>query len=419
MVKQIIDIIVEATFNLLNSEAYKERNKMNKNDFTRNRKLGFKEYILFMFKASKMSLQAGLNMFLRDINKANETYTKQAFSKGRNRIKPEAFKELVDVCVKAFYDCGRYDTFKDYRVMAIDDTKYNLPESAELLNKYGMQGSTNQVQALGSCLYDTLNGMVIDAVFTPYNSNERELAEKHIEQLMEKRTAKDLILFDRGYPSAKLINTLDKQGFKYIMRYNSEFLKKVKPEGEDCIIEYTFSKTGITAKMRLLKVDIGNGNSEMLVTNVFDDEFNVDDFKKLYHMRWGIEEKYKDLKSKLDIENFSGTSDIAVQQDYYATVYLSNLAAAMVVDNKEKIQEHNEISNNKYQYKQNISQTIAELKLNLIELLMETSNLKRSRMLKEITKRLQKELIPIRKGRHYERKKKHYANRFANNKRPL
>lgn len=419
MAKQITEILVEAIHNTLESEAYKERSKMNKNDFTRNRKLSFKEYMFFMFGASKKSLQSGLNMFFKDIKNANETYTKQAFSKGRNRIRPEAFKELIDVSVKSFYDCGRYETFKGYRIMAIDGTKYNLPNSNELLEKYGMQKSTNQVQALGSCLYDTLNGIVIDAAFTPYYSSERDLAEKHFEQLSEKRTAKDLVLFDRGYPSAKLIDTLDRLDLKYVMRCSTEFLKKVETSGNDCIIEHTFARTGITAKMRLLKVSIGDGNCELLITNVFDGEFNADDFKKLYHMRWEIEEKYKDLKTKLDIENFSGTSDIAVQQDYYATVVLSNLAAAMVVDNKEKIKKYNKKSNNKHQYKQNISQTISELKLNLIVLLMETSSFKRSRMLRKINKRLQKELIPIREGRHYERIKKHKSNRFANNRRPL
>ena len=42
-------------------------------------------------------------------------------------------------------------------------------------------------------------------------------------------------------------------------------------------------------------------------------------------MRWGIEIKYDELKNRLQIENFTGTTKIAIEQDFYATIYLSNM----------------------------------------------------------------------------------------------
>ena len=68
--------------------------------------------------------------------------------------------------------------------MAIDGTKYNLPNNAEMKEIYGYQKGTNeQPQALGSCLYDVLNGIVMDALIAPFNANERIFAKHHIEEL--------------------------------------------------------------------------------------------------------------------------------------------------------------------------------------------------------------------------------------------
>jgi hypothetical protein len=38
-------------------------------------------------------------------------------------------------------------------------------------------------------------------------------------------------------------------------------------------------------------------------------------------MRWGIEMKYDELKDRLQIENFTGTTKIAIEQDFYSTIY--------------------------------------------------------------------------------------------------
>lgn len=35
--------------------------------------------------------------------------------------------------------------------------------------------------------------------------------------------------------------------------------------------------------------------------------------------------KFDELKNKLEIENFTGTTKIAIEQDFYASIYLSNM----------------------------------------------------------------------------------------------
>ena len=75
---------------------------------------------------------------------------------------------------------------------------------------YGCQKSTNNlIQPLVSCLTDVLNNVILDGIMAPCNGNGRELAKQHILNLSKIKTDKDIILFDRGYPSAGLMQYID------------------------------------------------------------------------------------------------------------------------------------------------------------------------------------------------------------------
>ena len=185
-------------------------------------------------------------------------------------------------------------------------------------------------------MYDVLNGIIVDALITPWNSNERKLAQFHFNELDKVRTSKELILMDRGYPSSELLDDLDNYGYKYVIRCSEQFSKYLKTKGNDCVIIHKFSK-GNAAKFRVIKLKLDNGDTEVLISNLFSKHFVTEDFREIYHMRWGIEEKYNDLKNKLEIENFAGNSEIAVLQEFYATMFLNNIASMMALDCTEEI----------------------------------------------------------------------------------
>ena len=68
-----------------------------------------------------------------------ETYSKQAFSKGRQRIRPEAFKELSDVAVNDLYSSFPTSTFRGYHLLAVDGSRLDLPTNPELKAQFGEQ----------------------------------------------------------------------------------------------------------------------------------------------------------------------------------------------------------------------------------------------------------------------------------------
>ena len=182
--RKMLVVVVEYLIVLIESREYLLASRQSEKDFTRRRKMSFTNYIWYLLTTAKRSLTSGLQAFVKELNVSWDSYSKQAFSQGRQRIKPEAIKALMSATQERFYQEANYATWKGMRVLAIDGSRYNLPTSEELREHYGIQKSSGeQVQALGSCLYDVLNGLVLDAQLTRVDGNERELAKQHFDVL--------------------------------------------------------------------------------------------------------------------------------------------------------------------------------------------------------------------------------------------
>lgn len=392
--------------------------RRNTKDFIRNRKLSFAMNILLILSSLKHSIQTGIDQFLIDTNTVFDTYSKQAFSKGRERILPEAFKELHRLSREFFYDQADYKTYFNHRILAVDGSKINLPNNKELLKIYGSQKSTNGlIQSLVSCVTDVLNNVILDGVMSRYNSNERELAKQHIENLKEVISSNDIILFDRGYPAAKLMQFINNAGCKYIMRCNSTFLRDLnkKVYENDCVITHNFKKADITLTFRVIMFPISDNSTEILITNILD-EFELSNFKELYNLRWGIEETYNCIKNKFDLESFSGTKPICVLQDFYANLYLYNTLAMLMYDNNKKLAENKE-TQTKYVYKTNENQAVNKIRENLVRAVITENESERNRLFTKVYNQLQKEVVPVRPNRvcNNNRKPKHPFVKFSQN----
>ena len=104
-------VILSICSELLNSYEFLCRSRVSPSHFTRMRKLSFADFMIFIISGAKNTLQGELNHFLDMTNRNTETYSKQAFSKGRNRIRPEAFKELSDTVIQNIYSMADTKTW--------------------------------------------------------------------------------------------------------------------------------------------------------------------------------------------------------------------------------------------------------------------------------------------------------------------
>ena len=146
--EQMYFTLVEIVSNFIQGEDYFNRAIKRQVDFSRLRKMSFPEYIYAILLNVKYSLQAGLYLFFAMMKKGQMDYSKQAFSKGRQRIKPEAIKELYELIATEFYKRAVPHTWNGYQLFGIDGTRLNLPCTDKLAELYGTQVSqgTPQVQ---------------------------------------------------------------------------------------------------------------------------------------------------------------------------------------------------------------------------------------------------------------------------------
>ena len=96
------------------------------------------------------------------------------------------------------------------------------------------------------------------------------------------------------------------------------------------------TQLGIAAaplRLRLLRVSLPGGTTEVLATNLFDAEFfPAHLFKDLYRCRWAVEESFKALKPALRVEQFRTRGVLGVYQEVYArflTLTLASIARAL------------------------------------------------------------------------------------------
>ena len=158
--------------------------------------------------------------------------TQQVFSRARQTIRWEAFAQTPAAMVQGSYE-GEYKQWKGFRLMAIDGSSLQLPHSRELREYFGTQGNE---AAKGSLRYDLENGLIVAAELERADGNEGELAQRHIMELAGpasfRRGHEELILCDRGYPRWELIERLEGQGIRYVMRAQRSFSGEADEAGE-------------------------------------------------------------------------------------------------------------------------------------------------------------------------------------------
>jgi len=337
--------------------------------------------------SSRSSIQRGLDEFYQKINSEDYSIrevTKGAFSMARNKINEWGFQRLNEVCIDFFYERAPYYKWNDFRLLAVDGSRLQLPNHKTIKEEFGeiktgRNGDTPCSMATCSLLYDVLNQVTLDAQIGPYkNSTKKKAGESALlEGHLPKMKTGDLVLFDRGYPSKLLFFKLITQGVDFCMRMKGSWWKEVRTfresDQQEVLVEFELDKKGhkkmegyqraIPKKItcRLIKVVLDTGEIEILCTSLIDTEkYAHDQFGDLYHKRWNEEEAYKLLKNRAEVERFSGKTAKAVKQDFFAKIFLMSLMAAYAHPIEEKVRaEYKADENRKYNQKINRTSALA------------------------------------------------------------
>ena len=399
-----------------NDDNFKAEHRKTSKDFTRTCKFTLPSLIELILSFSNHSLQTELNQYfkIKQQRKVARQYaTDGGFVKARKKFSASAFVELLQVATQAFYQEAKIQTWYGFRVLAVDGSKYSLPNTPDVFKAFGGQDNQfgRKLMALGSCLYDVYQGLVLDATLVHYSSSERDLAFGHLQHT----STNDLILYDRGYSAywLALAHIIAKRDF--CMRIRSNFNKQTIAFGKsskrdaviildpsDEMIAHAKSK-GLsieTVTVRLLKIKTTKGEYLLMTTLLDNTHYPRKDFAGLYHMRWQIEEAYKTQKCRFEVENFSGESVLSLQQDYHACMLNHVLTAISCYYAQGYINKR--VSKRKLAYKINFSKAISSVKDVLVNAL---NDCLLDVDMRQSLQAISKNLTAIRSGRSFERVK--------------
>ena len=294
-----------------------------------------------MLSGFKASVQNELNAFFAHLlNQADlvRQVSAQAFSQARQNFSHTAFARLNAHLMSLVETKLVVPRWHGLRVVAADASKLRL----------FLQDASGRCvrEAIAFALY--LPGLELTLAAELYSPTvgERQMLFEHLDTL----GASDLLVLDRGYPARWLIACLAQRGIPFCMRADDSGFEAVKaflrrglsesvvtlraPDSADCA---DYECVQAPTVVRLVRVVTPNGRIHAVITSLKDAvAYPATDFAALYHSRWRIEEAFKRLKHRLALENTSGLSWLAAQQDFGAKVLADNLHALAAMEATER-----------------------------------------------------------------------------------
>lgn len=268
----------------------------------------------------------------------NTPVAASAFCAARAKLDENIFKSLNEKIIESYESPDEDHKWLSHRLFAVDGTKMNLPRQ---LIKDGYKLPHDKAHypiGLVSCLYRLRSKIPVDFDLKAV-TGERTHALAHLSKLV----VGDIVVYDRGYFSYAMLYWHTKYRINPIFRMPIQtypviknFFESEKTDEtvEICLTRERYVKirkkdSGVdtqTLKIRLIKYQIEN-ESYVLGTTLFDkDIYKADNFPKLYHERWDIEELYKISKVLIEVQDFHAQSERGVKQELFAHFVMITLS---------------------------------------------------------------------------------------------
>lgn len=324
-------------------------------DFTRNRKLDFKTMFSLLLSMNGNSIYKEL---LDYCGYTPDIATSSAFVQQRDKILPIAFEFLLKTFNQSFED---YTTYKGYRLLAVDGSDLNIAHNPNDSSTYIQSNADSKGFNLLhlNAMYDLCNKLYIDACLQPQKEkNEyRALTDMVDRSNLGKNT---IIIADRGYEGYNVLAHIHEKGWKYVIRIKDTKSKGMAssfnlPEGvfdrnihraltrkqtkevkahpdlykflpSNSTFDYLDAHENVFYPMsfRVVRFKISEDAYETIITNLDADEFSTEEIKKLYHIRWGIETSFRELKYALGLTSFHARKVEYITQEVFARLVMYN-----------------------------------------------------------------------------------------------
>lgn len=367
---------------------------LEENKFIRNRKMNFYDYINYIFIQEGCTSYIEALKFMKLYKKGKfKSITSQAIGKQRMNISPNLYKDLSESFLDMIYSKSRgMFKIKGFMVAACDGSIFDLPNFTITREEFPPGGKNllkpKRTGARVSCFLDVSSKIILNIKIVERSISEISLAKQQLIELKNHFDITKLItIYDRGYNSIELMIKTEDLGSKFLIRLRTNTFKKQinKMQTNDEIISFNITNTilnrfedeELKAKaekmgrfnLRIVKVELKNGTTELLATNLTREEFSRYELKELYAKRWTVETGFDRLKNLIEIEEFSGNRRRIIEQDFYAHVFIYNLTIVLKFEAEQKITRKPREKGLIIEYYCNFSRLLGNVYSNFYELL--------------------------------------------------
>ena len=355
-------------------------------DFSRNRKLGFQRLLLMLLTMEGDCIKEEL---YRYFGRSTDTPSKAAFYKQRKKVKEDAFRSLL---VSFTQKCQKKLLKGKYSLVACDGSAADIfrnPDDSDTFFEPNGKSTRGFNQIHINAFFSVLDKKFTDLLIQPARKRNEYSAFCQMVDRSESDTPV-IYLCDRRYASYNAFAHVIENGQFFVMRctddktekilgfpldnirqldYHVERIlsrsqskkKRLHPEQEE---QYRFVCKNVPMdyitqghpeyrlSLRIIRIELSDSCYENLITNLPELDFDFDDLKDLYHLRWDEETSFRDLKYPLCLKAFHSQKYEYIIQEVWARAILYNFCSeiAMAVEIPEK--------KRKYVYQVNYSEAI-------------------------------------------------------------
>lgn len=296
-----------------------------------------------------------MEYFHYDVDMASSS----AFIQQRNKLLPYAFEFLFNEFTRSFQDLKTYD---GYRLLAVDGSDLNIYHNPNDVDTYfqSIPNSKGFNQVHLNAMYDLCNKLYVDVCIQPAR---KENEFRALTDMADRSIISDdvIVIADRGYESYNVFAHIEQKGWKYVIRVkdimsNGILSAMTLPDGDEFdVITHrilTRNQTNLTKKnpeiykflpqnstfdyldkhknmfypmtFRVVRFKITEDSYETIITNLDSKEFLPKKIKELYHLRWGIETSFRELKYAIGLISFHSKKVENITQEIFAKLVMYN-----------------------------------------------------------------------------------------------
>lgn len=345
--------------------------------------------------------------------------SKSAFTQQRYKLLPEGWSFLFHSFVEQCLTLSD-NLYQGYRLLACDGSDVNIARDSLDERTFIHEGEKGYNAIHINALYDITNQTYCDFLVQGKKKlHERAALNSMIDRY--KDPTPTILMADRGYESFNVFAHLIRKNMNFVIR-----LKDINSNGIlsaydltdtefDSYIRTTLTRrhtkktlgepntytilqpatdfdffdeyyTEYNIEFRIVRILLTNGSYICIATNLSEDEFPLEEIRKLYRMRWTEETSFRELKYTIGLVNWHSKKYDGILQEINARMILYNFCELVTSHAVVKTRE-----NTKHVYKINFATAV-----NICRAYLKHGNDE-----KEIMLLIQKHLTPVRLNRKY------------------